>query len=532
MHIRQNGWRRFLASTALAVLFSQGVLGAGLLLGATVGIKTAAAQSTTEELSAATLGTGSTASLPSESPGVLGAALPSPLDAVNADRYREIFRRQEVGDFAAADRLIGDLNDPLLLGHVLADRYLSPAYKSKTKELSDWLSAYSGLPEATPIHRIALKKGAEAGALKSPKFDITRVGTPDERSNDNDANWRAGLAAWGKRSYERAASEFEKAAVRESLSDWERAAAAYWAARAHVRAQQPQQVSEWLKLAATFPRTFYGQIATRALGLEPSFDWRVPTLKSTHGNQLMLSRTGKRALGLLQIGETDLAEKELLILQSEAGPEVSDALLAISQSYRLPSLALKIGAWHHIKGGERRDSALYPLPSWQPANGFKVDPALLYAIMRQESGFNPNAISSAGATGLMQLMPATARAIGAPKDASLKDPLVSLAYGEKYVQRLLAEPSVRGDLFLLAISYNAGPGNLIKWKKGIKGSDDPLFFIENIPSHETRNFVERVIGAYWVYQARLGQPQRSLEAIANGAWPTYQKGSGTATVSN
>lgn len=527
MEIRQHGWRRFLASTALVALLSQGMLVAGSALN-----PAAADDATVQGLSAATLSNGSTASLPTQEPDVLGAALPSPLDAVNADRYRQIFRRQAAGDFAGADRLISDLDDPLLLGHVLADRYLSTSYKSKAKELSDWLSAYAGLPEAKLIYRLALKKGASEGSLKSPKFDITRVGTPDERSNDNDPNWRAGLAAWGKRDYAKAASLFEKAATRNELSDWERSAAAYWAARAHVRAQHPEKVSEWLKLAAQAPRTFYGQIATRALGLEPSFDWRVPTLKTAHGEQFMKSRAGKRALGLLQIGQTDLAEKELLILQSEAGPEMSDALLAISQSYRLPSLSLKIGSWQHIKGGERRDAALYPLPSWKPANGFSVDPALLYAVMRQESGFNPNAISSAGATGLMQLMPATAKAIGAPKTASLKDPLVSLAYGQKYIQRLLDEPSVNGDLFLLAVSYNAGPGNLIKWKQSIKGSDDPLYFIENIPSQETRNFVERVIGAYWVYQARLGQPQRSLEAVANGAWPTYQKSPATATASN
>lgn len=524
---RQHGWR-LLASTALVMLFAQALTVAG----SAFGIGTAAAQEAAEELSAATLSNGNTAALPDELPEVLGAALPTPLDPVDADRYRQIFRRQATGDFAGADRLIGDLTDPLLLGHVLADRYLAPTYKSKVKELTEWMASYAGHPEAKFIYRLALRKGAGEGSLKAPKFDITRVGTPDESTSDNDENWRGGLAAWGKRDYVRAARLFEKAAVHESLSEWERSAAAFWAARAHVRAKQPQQVSEWLKLAASNPRTFYGQLATRALGLEPSFDWRVPTLRAVHGTQLMKSRSGQRALGLLQVGETDLAEKELLILQSEGGAEMSDALLAISQSYRLPSLALKIGTWHAIRKGERRDSALYPLPSWKPAGGFRIDPALLYAIMRQESGFNPTAISGAGATGLMQLMPGTARAIGAPENASLKDPMVSLKYGEKYVERLLSEPSVGGDLFLMAISYNAGPGNLIKWKKSIKGSDDPLFFIENIPSQETRNFVERVIGAYWVYQARLGQPQRSLEAVANGAWPTYQKSPGSAIVSN
>ncbi len=517
---QHHGWRRFLASTAAVVLFTSAIALGGTMAKA-------------DELSAATLGDGSgtTASLQT-GPDMLGATLPQPLDAINADRYRQIFRLQAAGDFEAADRLIGDLNDPLLLGHVLADRYLSPGYKTKPKELSDWLKSYSALPEAETIYILAGRKGVKKAALTKPKFDITRVGSPDENSANDDPNWQAGLNAWRSRQYEKAATFFEKAAIRTSSSQWDRSAAAYWASRAHVRAKHPDKVSHWLKAAAEFPRTFYGQLATRALGLEPSFDWRVPTLMNNHGALLMSSRTGKRALALLQVGETDLAEKELLILQNESKTDISDALVAISQAYRLPSLALKIGAWRALKGGPRMDAALYPLPSWKPASGFAVDEALLFAVMRQESGFNPNAVSGAGAVGLMQLMPDTAKAIGAPTGVKLKDPLTSLAFGQKYIQRLLEDSSVKGDLFMMAAAYNAGPGNLAKWKKSIRGSEDPLLFIESLPSRETRNFVERVMGAYWVYQARLGQPQRSLEAVANGAWPTYQRGGAIAAAAN
>lgn len=517
--VRQHGWRRFLASSAMVALLSAGAA-------------LATARANADELSGATLGTGgSTASL-DVGPEMLGVTLPQPLDAVNADRYREIFRRQATGDFAGADRLISDLNDPLLLGHVLADRYLSTDYRSKPKELADWLKSYSGLPEAVAIHTIAERKGVAGSALVAPKFDITRVGSPDQTSNDKDPNWMAGLDAWRAKDYARAAAQFEKAALKASQSRWDRSAAAYWASRANVRAKAPEKVSHWLKAAAAFPRTFYGQLAIRALGLEPQFDWRVPTLSAGHGAQLMKSRTGKRALGLLQVGEIDLAEKEFLILQNEGGVGVSDTLLAISQAYRLPSLALKIGAWRQIEGGERLDSALYPLPSWKPAGGFTVDQALLFAIMRQESGFNPSATSAAGAVGLMQLMPATARAVGAPGGPALKDPLTSMAFGQKYIRRLLDDSAVRGDLFMLAAAYNAGPGNLAKWKSVIRGGDDPLLFIESMPSAETRHFVERVIAAYWVYQARLGQARKSLESVANGAWPTYQSGDSVTAASD
>ncbi len=485
-----------------------------------------------DDLTGATLGKGSATASLQTGPEAVGVSLPQPLDPLNADRYRQIFRLQAVGDFTNADRLISDLDDPILLGHVLAHRYLAPNYDSKPKELTDWLRSYSALPEAETIYSLAAKKGVNKTALTKPKFDITRVGAPDGNSNDDDANWQVGLNAWRAKNYSDAAVQFEKAAARKDSSSWDRSAAAYWASRAHVRAKNPDKVSHWLKVASEFPYTFYGQLATRALGLEPKFDWRVPTLTGSHGSQLMRLRIGKRALALLQIGQTDLAEKELLILQSEAGSDVSDALVAVSQAYRLPSLALKIGARPSIKGSTRMDAALYPLPSWKPANGFTVDQALLFSVMRQESGFNPNAVSGAGAVGLMQLMPGTASAIGAPEGVRLKDPLISLAYGQKYIKRLLEHKTVKGNLFMMAAAYNAGPGNLAKWKMELRGTDDPLLFIESLPSHETRNFVERVMAGYWVYQARLGQPAHSLEAVANGAWPSYQRGDDVSTASD
>jgi soluble lytic murein transglycosylase-like protein len=103
----------------------------------------------------------------------------------------------------------------------------------------------------------------------------------------------------------------------------------------------------------------------------------------------------------------------------------------------------------------------------------------------------------------------------------LKEPEMNLEIGQKYVGHLLEQGAVDNELMSLAIAYNAGPGNLRKWKKELGDIDDPLLFIEMIPMAETRNYVERVLANYWIYRMRLGQPMPSLDAVAEGKWAVY-----------
>src|SRR5262249_37381968 len=159
------------------------------------------------------------------------------------------------------------------------------------------------------------------------------------------------------------------------------------------------------------------------------------------------------------------------------------------------SIALGLGVMAEHQPGMRADSDLYPLPHWRPAGGFTVDRALLFALIRQESSFDAEAQSTAGASGLMQLMPATAAALGG-RPADLHDPATNLALGQKYLRRLLADPAINNNLFLMAVAYNAGPGWLMRWRAA-DPTPDPLLFIESLPSQETRNFVERVMANVW-----------------------------------
>ena len=127
----------------------------------------------------------------------------------------------------------------------------------------------------------------------------------------------------------------------------------------------------------------------------------------------------------------------------------------------------------------------------------------------------------------MQLMPRTAgfvakdRRYRGAKRSHLFRPEVNLELGQKYVEMLLANPKIKGDLFQLAVAWNGGPGNLSKWLRRTDYRNDPLLFIEGIPSKETRIFIERVLANLWIYRDRLGQPKPSLDAIAAGEWPLY-----------
>ncbi len=172
-------------------------------------------------------------------------------------------------------------------------------------------------------------------------------------------------------------------------------------------------------------------------------------------------------------------------------------------------------------------AGLYPLPHWQPESGFQVDRALIYAFVRQESRFDPNARSRSGARGLMQLLPSTASYVaGDPRYRRgrlrfLYFPEINLDLGQRYLLYLMGQDAVENDLFRLATAYNGGPGNLAKWQAAMDHRDDPLLFIESLPSRETRFFAERILANLWIYRARLGQPAPSLEALASGQSPTY-----------
>ena len=86
---------------------------------------------------------------------------------------------------------------------------------------------------------------------------------------------------------------------------------------------------------------------------------------------------------------------------------------------------------------------------------------------------------------------------------------------------LMEDPKAGENLFYTVAAYNGGPGNLQKWRKKVDYADDPLLFIESLPSRETRLFVEHVLSNLWIYRYRMQQEVPSLDAILAGNWPIY-----------
>ncbi|MBP2316202.1 lytic transglycosylase domain-containing protein [Azospirillum soli] len=353
------------------------------------------------------------------------------------------------------------------------------------------------------------------------------------RSGDvvTDAHWIAGLAAWRLKQHDRASRHFDAMAAARPRSPWMAAAADYWAARAHAKKGRNEEARAHLAAAARFPHTFYGLVAQRTLGGVGSLQWQTPELTGQHLKALADKPSGNRAIALLQAGQRDMAELELQRIHPRGDALAEQALVALADRAGLPALALQVGNAVTGPDGAPYTAALYPLPYWKPRDGFAVDRALVFAVMRQESRFDPRLVSSAGATGLMQIMPSTAQHVQERNAdigeadtgrAGLFDPATNMELGQRYLAELLNSSDIGNNLFLMAAAYNAGPGTLMRWRKDLAEIvTDPLLFIESLPYAETRDYVEKVVANFWIYRLRLGQETGSLDAVAAGGWPVY-----------
>jgi soluble lytic murein transglycosylase-like protein len=533
----------------------------------------------------------------------------------DAELYRRIAAHQQRDEWAAADRLIAQLQDRSLLGHVLAARYLD-GYPARPQELRDWLAKYSDHPDASriaqlargrggPVRRSRGKRHAEADfgeegeaittTSKKPKphpdyrrraYTARGVGTVQgayqlqlRRGNYEAAEgilnsgnaeralgaarvdtlktelaiyylqsgrfdrayglasaatrsreavpqsaWVAGLAGWKTGKFREAAQQFEWVAGTRRDNEWPQSRASYWAARAYESAGDQATARRWLERTANYPRTLYGMIARHRLGLRHDFNFGVAMeANPAHLAQIGGTTEGKRAFGLIQIGMVHHAGEELLRQYKAQGEQMSETYLAIADRGALPDLAYYVSAQMYTKTGRMYDPGLYPVPDWKPQGGFQLDRAVIFAIMRQESAFQPKVISKANARGLMQLIPPTASLMAGDNKlrtqlGRLFDPEFNMELGQRYLRHLLRTPELGGNLAFAAAAYNAGEGALAKWQL----RDDALMFLATIPYTETREYVERVLYNVSAYRLRLGQNPAELEDLAQNRMPTYR----------
>lgn len=363
--------------------------------------------------------------------------------------------------------------------------------------------------------------GQSQKALNLAQQVISRSG-----AKVSNAYWIAGLSSWKLGKYQKALGYFDKLTKHDYAGDWTKSAGAYWASRAAAATETYHDVSYYLNKAAAHPRTFYGQIAVQALGTEQQANWSLPPVKEQDVDAVLDTKAGHRALALLQIGYDDYAEQELRGLYRRATPAMRRVFLGIATKTDMPAFAMRLAGLIAKNESIIADAALYPLPHWEPRTGFQLDRALLFALMRQESGFLPNAKSYAGARGLMQVMPGTARFIARSSNIKISsgrlyEPETNLALGQAYIHHLMDFKESRKSLFHILASYNAGPGNVQKWNRKDMGEGDPLLFIESIPLKETRDYIERVFTNYWMYRQQMGQKTPSLQSVSSNDWPRY-----------
>ncbi|MCQ8279650.1 lytic transglycosylase domain-containing protein [Acetobacteraceae bacterium KSS8] len=457
--------------------------------------------------------------------------------------------------------------------NALLDRTIQARLDSGPKGADRALALVGKTPHLDPLYaaqlrsEIALRLFSDGSDVRA--FDVGRAAFEQSGRRIGLAGFVAGLSAWRRGHPEQAAPLFEAASRAALAAPGLRAGAAFWAARAHRRMGDARAYRPWLERAAAAPRTFYGLIAGHLLGRDPfrlnddapdsqtasDAAWSAlphnpshlpvaffpgrpdagptqpgtPVLTEVDLDAVGATPAGRRVFALLQIGEDARAEATLRRLW----PGVQDdmamcrSIQLVADAAHMTALSAQLAAILQARDGHLRDQAQFPMPNLAPRHGFTVNPALVYALARIESNFDPRATSGAGASGLMQLMPQTAGFVsGNPSRFSdnagaLHDAGLNLDLGQRYLSYLAHASGVHDDLIRLLASYNAGPNAILRWDGDGESERDPLLYMESLRLGETRDYVHRSLAYLWIYAARMHLPSPSLAAIAAGNWPSF-----------
>ena len=332
--------------------------------------------------------------------------------------------------------------------------------------------------------------------------------------------WNAGLAAFRLGMFAESAKSFETLAQVGSVPNWVRGGAAFWAARAYTRQGDPSRVITLLTVAAHEEPTFYGLLAEKLLGQDTQSGFSEPVLDQASFSQLMLIPAAHRAKALSEVGETEHVGRELERAFAESDTKLDPAFAALARHLDVPNLELRASEISASRGIVL--TGLFPVPQYQPEGGYTIDPSLVLAFARAESRFHADAVSPAGARGLMQIMPGTATHIAGPGAVSrLTDARYNMTLGQRYVAELLN--MYNDNLVELCAAYNAGPLKVSNWMAAREGKeDDALLFIESMRAPEPRLYVKRLLTYHWMYRRRLGLDATTLAEAASGNWPTYK----------
>ncbi|MBN8608088.1 MAG: lytic transglycosylase domain-containing protein [Caulobacterales bacterium] len=480
--------------------------------------------------------------------------------------YRDAFEAIEAGNWRGVGTALSRTEDDVLEGVVRGRLLLTRSYRPGWSDYTAWLNRYGEYGMAPAVHDRAMdsrSRRARRNGTRAPSPEAGRgrslPGTPPAISGDTSAarvaiervqerlgegdmegarsiayaqidgprsgqaQWLLGLIAYRQHDYAEAVRQFEASAQWRHHGGWAFAGVHYWAARARLAAGETSGVTQHLEAAAQRPWTFYGQLAEAQLGRESSLEFRAPQVD---GDTLVrfVDRypAARRAAALAQLGRLSEVELELRRLHADLPADDDRNFLALAISLRAPAAQLRAAEY----GGREMAAGFCPATSFEPDNGFSLDRALVYAIVRQESYFNPKAVSVSNARGLMQLLPSTARDMDRSHNyrrnpAPLFEPGLNMRLGQDYIEWLMTEFHNDGDLGRVFAAYNGGPGWLSRWLATQPADIDPLLMLEMLPRAESRDYAERALSHMALCRKSYGQPTPELDRIASGGPAIY-----------
>jgi len=392
--------------------------------------------------------------------------------------------------------------------------------KERDQAARNWLMAHARddvRPALWWRERAILARRALNEGHISEAYRIAGLHGLDEGLGFAEGEWLAGWIALRFLGDEEVAfRHFERMfnGVRYSIS---RARSAYWAGRSAQAMNEPEKADLWYRAAAQYATTYYGQLA--AARLAPEDDLVPPPDPQPNADEVKAFEKHELARVVRQLTELDQQKrlkpflKRLADSRDSGGWRVLTADLA-EQSGRLDvAVGIARSAGRH---GRPMLDVGYPtirLPPLKQQTAGNLDDALVLAVIRQESGFKPTAKSSAGARGLLQLLPGTAKQVAKSlrmpysKRRLTADESYNLTLGQAHLASLLKRYD--GSLVLTLSAYNAGPGRVRTWLRvnGDPREDDvdEIDWVEMIPFAETRNYVQRVLENLHVYRWKLNR---------------------------
>ena len=324
------------------------------------------------------------------------------------------------------------------------------------------------------------------------------------RDDYTSLTWLAGSLALNKLNRPKDAIAMFDRYSQAAKSPQTRTKGAYWAGVAAKRSGDAAAANRFFEVAAPYYDQFYGQLASEALGRRLTPNTAIAAIPSVPTVDASSVFQAARAAGRYGDHKEQTLFLRAIANSIQTEQQYADAI-SLSKSIGRPDLSVMAGRNARIDG----HSSLIPygFPTVSVPEGHGQNWTMIHAITRQESQFDREAVSHAGARGLMQLMPGTAKetagkiSLGYSRDSLTLDPDYNVKLGSTYIQRMM---DYFGGSYPLAVAaYNAGPGNVNKW---LRANGDPrtgsiamLDWIEQIPIYETRNYVQRVLENAVVY---------------------------------